>query len=145
MEIEQPYDEWEKSVPEKLKADPLWKSSYYRLGMYLYDLVWLDCSRMRRDFRGRSIGDQLIRSAGAICANVEEAFGRGVGTADYVRILRIALGEARETQGWYFRARHILPADLIDRRLSLITQVVALLVSTISQHKNNLARTVNRS
>jgi hypothetical protein len=40
---------------------------------------------------------------------MEEAYGRGVGTADDVRILRIALGEGRETQGWYVRARHLIP------------------------------------
>lgn len=140
MEKEQTYEQWEATVPDNLRADPLWKSSYYRMGMYLYHLVWLDCSHMRTDYRGRSVSDQLIRSAGGICANVEEAYGRGVGTADYVRILRIALGEARETQGWYFRARHILPNDLVDRRVDLITQVIAILVSTISKHRQNLIR-----
>ena len=107
--------------------------------MYLYDLAWLDCDFLRRDFRGHEISRQLIRSAGSICANLEEAYGRGVGTADYVRIIRISLGETRETQGWYFRSRQILPPDLLERRLSLIAQVIALIAKNLSQHRKNLA------
>ncbi len=89
--------------PNRLKSDPLWETVYYRKAEYLYDLAWRDCDLLYKDYRGRSIVSQLIRSAGSTSANLEEAYGRGVGTADYVRILRIAFGEARETQGWYFR------------------------------------------
>ena len=131
-------EDWVKIAPARLQADPLWQSTYYRLAMYLYDLVWQDCEVLRGDFRGRTIVDQLIRSSGGICANVEEAYGRGVGTADYVRILRIALGEAREMQGWLFRARHVLPNVLLERRLDAIGQIIAILFSTIAGHRHNL-------
>jgi four helix bundle protein len=132
------FDEWTKTLPEKLRSDPLWESGYYRLAMYLYDLVWTDSVLLKADFRGCEVAHQLIRSAGGICANIEEAYGRGVGTADYIRILRISLGEARETQGWYYRARHILTSDLLDRRINVLSQVIAMLVSTISRHRKNL-------
>ena len=138
MEKEITIEEWVLTVPGKLRSDPLWDSAYYRFAMYLYDLVWLDCETLRKDYRGREIVGQLVRSAGSICANAEEGYGRGVGTADYIRILRIALGEARETQGWYFRARHILPSDLIERRIGMTGQTIALLVNTISRHRRNL-------
>jgi len=140
MEQEMSYEEWTKSVPERLIKDPLWASAYYRFDMYLYDLAWLDSVILQRDFRGRELVSQLIRSTGGLCANVEEAYGRGVGTADYIRILRIALGEAREAQGWYLRSRHILPADLVERRLEIITQIISLLVKTISSHRKNLVK-----
>ncbi|MGW8250458.1 MAG: four helix bundle protein [Anaerolineales bacterium] len=81
---------------------------------------------------------QLIRSSGGICGNIEEAYGRGIGTQDYIRILRIALGEARETQGWYFRARHCLPDELVEIRLGLIREVISLLVITISQQRKSV-------
>lgn len=132
MEKELNFQEWEETVPERMRCDPLWKSAYYRFAMYLYDLAWRDCEILRRDFRGREIAGQLIRSAGSICANVEEAYGRGVGTLDYVRIIRIALGEARETEGWYYRSRFLLADDLLDRRLDTVSQVIALLVRNIS-------------
>jgi four helix bundle protein len=114
MDKELVMEEWINGVPKQMKADPLWQSSYYRLAMYLYDLVWLDSVTLNKDFRGREIVYQLIRSAGSICANMEEAYGRGIGRADYVRIMRISLGEARETQGWYFRSRHILSVCRLD-------------------------------
>jgi four helix bundle protein len=141
MDAELVFEEWMKSVPARIRSDPLWDSAYYRFALYLYDLAWLDCEILYKDYRGREIVGQLIRSVGSISANVEEAYGRGVGTADYIRVLRIALGEGRETQGWYFRARHLVPADLMEKRIDLIQQIIALLVTTISRHRQKLAHT----
>jgi hypothetical protein len=67
---------------------------------------------------------------------MEDAYGRGVGSRDYVRIMRIALGEARETQGGYIRARHTLPTVLIEQRLDLINEVKFSLVTTIKRQIN---------
>lgn len=129
------YDEWVKTVPQKIQADPLWQSAYYRMAMYCYDLVWTDCEQLNRDFRGREIVHQLVRSAGGICANLEEAYGRGIGTPDHVRILRIALGEARETQGWYYRARHLLSPDVWIVRVNVLDQVIALIIKAINNQR----------
>jgi four helix bundle protein len=137
-EQELSFEEWQERAPKRLREDPLWASAYYRLAMYLYDLVWIDCERLRMDFRGREIVQQLVRSAGGICANLEEAYGRGVGTADYIRIVRIALGEARETQGWYFRSRHVLSPEILESRLQIIVQIITLLARTISSHREKL-------
>jgi four helix bundle protein len=132
------FDEWEKTLPEKLVSDPLCQTICYRLAMYLYDLAWRDCVALKQDFRGNQIVSQLIRSSGSICANIEEAYGRGLGTADNVRIMRIALGEARETQGWYFRSRHILPKELIERRIDIVDQVIRLLVNRFPEAAKQL-------
>ena len=117
---ELPFEEWVKTLPDSLRNDPLWKSAYYRLSMYLYDLMWIDVELINKDFRGREIVHQLVRSAGSVCANMEEAYRRGIGTADYVRIMRISLGELGETQGWYFRARHIFGSELLEKRIKVI-------------------------
>lgn len=132
------FKEWQKTLPEWLTSDPLWQSGYYQRAMYLYDLVLSDCDLLKRDYRSREIIHQLVRSAGSIGANLEEAYGRGVGTADYVRILRIALGETRETRGWYSRARHALPPDLLERRAALTGQLIAMISNLISSHRKNL-------
>jgi four helix bundle protein len=71
---------------------------------------------------------------------MEEAYGRGIGSADHVRILRIALGEARETQGWYLRARHLLSVDILEERLDVIGQIIALLVSSISTQSRKIKK-----
>ena len=129
------FEEWVKTLPYSLRNDPLWKSAYYRLAMYLYDLMWIDSVVINKDFRGREIVHQLVRSAGSVCANMEEAYRRGIGTADYVRIMRIALGELGETQGWYFRARHILGSELLEKRIKVIQQTIALTVKVIDQNR----------
>ncbi len=132
---ELPFDEWVKTLPDSLRSDPLWKSAYYRLSMYVYDLMWIDAEKINKDFRGREIVHQLVRSAGSVCANMEESYRRGIGTPDFVRIMRISLGELGETQGWYFRARHILGSEILDRRIKVIQQTIALTVTVIDQNR----------
>jgi four helix bundle protein len=129
---ELPFDEWVKTLPVSLRNDPLWKSAYYRLAMYIYDLMWLDTEKINKDFRGREIVHQIVRSSGSVCANMEEAYRRGIGTPDFVRI---SLGELGETQGWYFRARHILGPELLDKRINVIQQTIALTVTVIDQNR----------
>ena len=131
------FAQWVDTVPEQIRQDPLWKSDYYRLAVYFYEWVWDDCEILRRDYRGREIAKQLIRSAGSIAANMEEAYGRGVNSADHTRVLRIALGEARETRGWYLRARKLLSEDLFQSRLDLLGQIIALLVKTIANQRKS--------
>lgn len=138
VEKEIPFEDRVNTVPVSLRNDPLWKSVYYRLAMYLCDLVWLDSVQLNKDFRGREIVHQLIRSAGSVCANMEEAFRRGVGTADYVRILRISLGELGETQGWYFRSRHILGQQALEKRIKVVQQTIALTVTAVDRNRKVL-------
>lgn len=132
---ELPFEEWVKTLPDSLRSDLLWKSAYYRLSMCMYDLMWIDVEAINKDFRGREIVHQLVRSAGSVCANMEEGYRRGIGTADFVRIMRIALGELGETQGWYFRARHILGSELLEKRIKVIQQAIALTVKVIDQNR----------
>jgi len=126
------FEEWMSEVPDAIRNSPVWKSIAYQKALYLYDLVWEDCAILMKDVRGEAVVMQIIRSAGSISANMEEGYGRGLGR-DYVRILRIALGEARETQGWYFRGRRPLPAEVVKHRIALANEVIALLVTAIDQ------------
>ncbi|MEW5941289.1 MAG: four helix bundle protein [Chloroflexota bacterium] len=134
------FEEWEKTVPGFVKKDPLWESLYYRVALYLYDLVWDDCDLLQKDFRARKNVEQIIHSSGSISANMEEAFGRGVGTLDYVRILKISLGEIRETRGWYWRCRKALPADLLEHRYTVVDHLRSLVVNVLNSHKGNLRK-----
>jgi four helix bundle protein len=115
-------------------SSPLWNSIGYQKALFLYDLVWLDCEKLMHDLRGKAITQQLIRSGGSISANMEEGYGRGFG-GDYARFLGYALGSARETQGWCFRARHLLPEDVVTHRLDVADEIIALLVTTIKQQR----------
>jgi four helix bundle protein len=134
------FEEWEKDAPQYIKRDPLWESLYYRIALYLYDMVWDDCDFFQKDFRARHNIEQIIHSSGSVSANMEEAFGRGVGTPDYVRILRISLGEIRETRGWYYRSRRALPAELLEHRYTVLDHLTSLVVNTLNSHKRNLGK-----
>ena len=134
------FEVWEKTVPEYVKKDPLWESLYYRVALFLSDLVWDDCEVLQKDFRARHNIEQIVHSSGSVSANMEEAYGRGVGTPDYVRIIRISLGEARETRGWYYRSRHALPADLLEHWYKVCDHLIGLITSLLYSHKRNLGK-----
>jgi len=134
------FEDWEKTIADYIKKDPLWESLYYRVALYLYDLVWDDCDILPKDFKRRNNIAQIVHSSGSISANMEEAVGRGVGTPDYVRIMKISLGEIRETRGWYYRSRKALSPDLIEHRYKVIDHLRALVVNTLNAHKSNLGK-----
>ena len=133
------YQDWGVEVPATIQKSPVWKATAYRKALFLYDLVWEDCEILFKDVRGHTIAKQVIRSAGSISANMEEGYGHGLGP-DYARILGIALGKARESQGWYFRGRKLLPAKVLEHRLALADEVIALLVTMIDQQRRRTVR-----
>lgn len=128
------YEEWEGQVPREIRDDPLWEMKAYRLALFLYDLTWEDCTRLGRDRRGKAVADQLIRSAGSISANIEEGYGRGFGK-QFALFLRYALGSARETRGWYFRGRALLPQKVLTHRYDLLSQITALIVVAVNRQQ----------
>ncbi len=126
------YDEWVAQVPASIKRDGLWGMDTYRKALFFSDLAWLDCNRLIQHELGKPIAWQLIRSAGSIPANMEEGFGRGFGKY-YARFLRIALGSARESRGWYYRARSVLASDVVQHRIVLADELIAGLVTMAKQ------------
>lgn len=127
------YGEWLDRVPKYIKNDPLWDIEIYRKALFLSDLAWQDCQTMLNQRLGKPVAWQLIRSAGSISANMEEGYARGFGK-DYARFLRIALGSARESRGWYYRGRQLLNADVIEHRMNLLQTIISGLV-TMSQQQ----------
>jgi four helix bundle protein len=134
------FEDWEQTIADYIKKDSLWESLYYCVALYLYDLVWDDCDVLQKDFKARHNIAQLIRSSGSISANMEEVVGRGVGTPDYIRIIKISLGEIRETRGWYYRSRHALPDKLLEHRYKVVDHLKALVVNMLNSHKGNLGK-----
>ena len=129
------YEEWEANVHARVKQEPVWQNLGYRKALFLYDLVWQDCDTMLRDKRGRAVAEQLIRSAGSIGANVEEGHGRGYGKQRNW-FFSVAIGSARESKGWYWRARQLLKSEILDHRLALTDEVIALLVNDLTRQRS---------
>jgi four helix bundle protein len=133
------YDEWEKEVTAEIKEGPVWKFYGYRKALFLYDLMWADCDYWQKDRRGWAIIEQIVDSTGSISANIEEGFGRGFGR-DNARFLKIAVGSARETQGWYWRGRKLLSPTVYQHRIALLDEIIALLVTEINRQLTYAAK-----
>src|SRR5919108_3369312 len=110
------YSEWEKTIPEAIRADSLWKMTAYRLALFLSDVGWHDVTKLMKDRRTIALSDQLYRALGSIGANLAEGYSRGT-DKDRARFYEYALGSAREARDWYFKARHVLGEEVTSHRL----------------------------
>jgi four helix bundle protein len=131
------YEEWLVKVPVSIRNDPIWKFEAYPKALLLYDLAWEDCEQLAYDVRGLEIVRQLIRSTGSISANIDEGYGRGIERGEYIQYLRYALGSARETRSWYYKARRLLEDALVTHRIGLCNELIALLVTAIKERKQS--------
>ena len=133
------YREWERAVPEAIRADSLWKMTAYQLALFLGDLGWHDVTRLQADPRTRRFSGQLYRAIGSISANLSEGYSRGTGK-DRARFYEYALGSARESRDWYFKARHILGDTVANHRLEILTEIIRLLLTMVPQQRGRVLR-----
>jgi len=110
--------------------DRLESFGIYKLARQLFDDFWGDSELLAKDFRGRELAKQQVRSLDSVCANIEEGFGRGFGK-ELPQHLKIARGEARESRGRYERCQHLLPANLINQRTAILDHIIGGLTKTI--------------
>ena len=133
------YEEWERSVPEEIRGDSLWKMEAYRLALFVAHLGWHDVTKLMQDKRTRGLSDQLYRALGSIGANLAEGYSRGTGK-DRARFYEYALGSARESRDWYYKGQHILAETVIQHRLNLLTQIIRLLLTMVPQQRGRVLR-----
>ena len=133
------YKDWDAVVPDTIKGDSLWRVEAYRLGLFVADLGWQDVTKLVRDRRTLRLSDQLYRALGSISANVSEGYSRGTGR-DRARFYEYALGSARESRDWCYKARHVLGETITEHRLGLLTQVIRLLLTMIPQQRGRALR-----
>ncbi|RMG38891.1 MAG: four helix bundle protein [Methanobacteriota archaeon] len=124
------YNEWEKSVPDTFKNDPLWNMEVYRISLFLAEIGWIDVTKLMKDARTLTLSDQLYRSIGSISANIEEGYSRG-SNKDRTRFYEYSLGSSRESRGWYYKARYILGDKVVNHRIGLLTSIIRLLLKVI--------------
>ena len=128
------FAEWEKSVPETFTADTLWKMKAYQYALYLSDLSWQDVTELMKDKRTIALADQLYRSVGSVGANLAEGYSRSTGK-DRALFYQYALGSARESRDWYYKARFVLGNDTFEHRTRVLTEIIRLLLTMIPQQR----------
>ena len=120
------YDEWQASIPDEIKGDPLWKLEVYRLGLFVSDIAWQDALVLNKTLLTRDLADQLYRAVCSISANIAEGYSRSTGK-DRARFLEYSLGSAREARDWYYKSRHTLKEEVSNHRINLLTQIIKML------------------
>lgn len=110
--------------------DRLESFGIYRLVQQAFEDFWDDSELLGKDYRGRELVRQQIRSLDSVCANIEEGYGRGFGK-ELPQHLKIARGEARESRGRYQRCHRLLPPETLARRVETLAKIVGGLSKTI--------------
>ena len=128
------YDDWEAGVPSFFTGDPLWTVAAYRKALFLSDLAWPDVTKLVGDRRTVSLSDQLYRAVGSVSANIAEGYSRG-SPKDRVRFYEYALGSARESRDWYYKARHVVGDAVFAHRAEVLTEIIRLLLTMIPQQR----------
>ena len=128
------YQEWLATVPEVITGDKLWTVTVYRLALFIADIGWNDVTKLVGDRRTLGLSDQLYRSIGSIGANLAEGYSRG-SNKDRVRFYEYALGSARESRDWYYKARAILGESITVHRLDVLTQIIRLILTILPQQR----------
>lgn len=133
------YAEWLGTVPSEITNDPIWKLEVYRLALFVDDVGWNDVLALSKNNLMWGVADQLHRALGSISANLTEGYSRSKGL-DRARFFEISLGSARESRDWYYKSRHVLPAEIVKHRMELVTRIISMLVPMISHQRKNAIR-----
>lgn len=138
------YQEWELSVPRSITDDVLWKVQVYRLALFAAEIGWQDVTKLLQDKRTVQVADQLYRALGSISANIAEGYSRGSGK-DRARFYEYALGSARESRDWYYKARHVLGETVTTHRLEWLAKIIRLLLKMVPDQRQQILKeeTVN--
>lgn len=133
------YPEWEQTVPREITDDSLWKMTAYRLALFLSDICWQDVAIVLRHRQLYELADQLYRAVGSVSSNLAEGYSRGTGP-DRARFYEYALGSARESRDWYFKARHMLSQEVVAHRLQFLAEILRLLLTMVPQQRGRILR-----
>ena len=133
------YAEWLVDVPSESTNDPIWKLEVYRLALFAGDIGWPDVQFLAKKPLMLSVADQLHRSIDSISVNLTEGYSRSKGP-DRARFIEASLGSARESREWYYKSRHIFPAEVFQHRMGLTTRIVSMLVPMIPHQRKHAIR-----
>ncbi len=132
------YDTWEASVPEDIRTDPLWDLRVYRAALYAGELGRSDAALIARHGELADVAQQLARATRSISANISEGYSRR-GRRDRGRFYEYALGSARESRDWYYKARDVIGEETTHDRIALHTSLVRILTVFVRKTRPDTA------
>jgi four helix bundle protein len=120
------YDEWERTVPQALKSDALWRVQAYRLAHFLAACAALDTRRLLGDPRFHPHIDQLCRATASVSSNIAEGYP-SESARDRARFYGYALKSLAESKSRYLHIRPAMEGHIIDDRFALMLSITRLL------------------
>ena len=133
------YAKWLVNVLSEIINDPIWKLEVYRLGLFAGDIGWQDVQFLAKKPLMLSVADQLHRSINSVSVNLTEGYSRSKGP-DRARFIEASLGSARESRDWYYKSRHVLPAEVLKHHMGLTTRIISMLAPMISHQRKHAIR-----
>jgi four helix bundle protein len=119
--------------------DPLARTRVYQLAVGLIDEAWSDAEILKAHRVTEKVAPQLYSAVGSIGANVAEGYSRSSGR-DRAKIFEYALGSARESLTWYCAARPVLGGRVVDKRSSVLVEIIKILLAVIPRERDRLIR-----
>jgi four helix bundle protein len=114
--------------------DKLYDFIAYQKACELFDLVADDMTPLVKNPLCTRLVSQQIAAADSICANIDEGYGRG-SKKEFAHFLTIARGSAREVRGRYERMSRWLKDNLVESRIALCSEIIAILTKTVARLK----------
>lgn len=104
----------------------------YRMAEEMADCVW-EVVRNWKHFERNTVGDQLVRAADSVGANIAEGYGRA-SPLDHQRFVRTARGSLYEVRFFLRRShkRGLLPPTEIKKLQDLLGQLLPALNSYLT-------------
>ena len=129
------FEAWVRTVPPDLTIDPIWRTPAYRLSLWAMSLAQHDARSILRHRLTRPHLDQLLRSVGAISANLDEGYSRSSGR-ERAHFYEYALGSAREARSWYYKCAGAFSPDVLGVRLACLSRIIRILPVVIPRERN---------
>jgi len=129
------YHDWLAETPTEIVNDPLWNTELYRLALFIGELAWYDAVKLSLKPPTVAMASQLYQAAGNISAHVAQGHSQTSPT-EQAQFYSYAIGDARETRDWYFKAKMVLGTAVMKHRIGLSAQVLRLIFRLIPMHKS---------
>ena len=128
------FAEWEATVPETIRRDPIWRTPAYRYAVWIGALAKRDVLELDAQRVYRNDADQLLRAVDSISANLAEGYGRSTGR-ERARFYDFAKGSAREARDCYFKLIDLLGRERVEERLAVLDRIIRILTAIIPRER----------